>query len=239
MEENQLDMLQIVQFECPRYSNPCLTFCFSWIPFSHFQPSLSLSLSGVIRIGLPSMRANNLKMFWDKFSLICWKWSNLNALGKQTLMWHPFLVNSRFSFSVFAGEIRNGHPIGSQEIGNFLGWNQLNRLKTVQFECHRYSNPCVTSIFGEFPFLIFRPTYLWGNKNWASKNECLKLFENLGWYQLKRLQMDQFSTHNGRTTLGVLNLLGLLYELCLRNFRTAFGAASHGAHRRTGHCRTP
>ena len=39
-EQNLLNRLQMVQFECPKYWNPCVSFTFVWIPFSHFQPLL-------------------------------------------------------------------------------------------------------------------------------------------------------------------------------------------------------
>ena len=40
LEQNQLNRLQMVQFEYPKYWNPCVSFTFGWIPFSHFQPML-------------------------------------------------------------------------------------------------------------------------------------------------------------------------------------------------------
>ena len=44
---------------------------------------------------------------------------------------------------------------GRGKSGNILEQKQYNMLEMVQFEYLRYKNPCVSSIFGEFPFLIF------------------------------------------------------------------------------------
>ena len=49
--QNQLNRLQMVQFECPKDGNPCVSFTFGEFPFS--APDCSfLALSGVIRKGL-------------------------------------------------------------------------------------------------------------------------------------------------------------------------------------------
>ena len=58
--------------------------------------------------------------------------------------------------SSFTGVIRNWTSHYEWwESGKILGQNQLNRLRMVQFECPEYWNPCVRSIFGAFPFLLF------------------------------------------------------------------------------------
>ena len=38
--QNQLNRLQMVQLECPKYRNPCVASILGWIPFSHFPLSL-------------------------------------------------------------------------------------------------------------------------------------------------------------------------------------------------------
>ena len=37
MQQNQLNRLQMVQFECPEYRNPSVASIFGGIPFSHIQ----------------------------------------------------------------------------------------------------------------------------------------------------------------------------------------------------------
>ena len=70
------------------------------------------------------------------------------------LIW--FWVNPCFSFSPLWGN-KKWEPLynKAQDDGKFLGQNQLDRLQMVQFECPRYWNPCVSSIFGWFPFSHF------------------------------------------------------------------------------------
>ena len=51
-EQNWLNRLQMVQFECPRHSNPFVSLRLGEFHF----PIFSLPLSGVIRIGLPSIK---------------------------------------------------------------------------------------------------------------------------------------------------------------------------------------
>ena len=106
-----------------------------------------------------------LENLWDKISSICCKWSSWNAPGTQSSWCHPFLVISLFSCSA-PGVIRNWTPQHeNRKIGKFVGQNQLNLLQMVQLECRRPSNPCVSSIFGDIPFLLFSPL---GNKELAS-----------------------------------------------------------------------
>ena len=51
-EQNWLSRLQMVQVECPRHSNPCVS-----LRLGEFHvPIFSLPLSGVIRIGLSSIK---------------------------------------------------------------------------------------------------------------------------------------------------------------------------------------
>ena len=40
-EQNQFNRLQMVQSECPKVRNPCVSFTFGWFPFPHFQPLAS------------------------------------------------------------------------------------------------------------------------------------------------------------------------------------------------------
>ena len=62
LERNQLNRLQIVQFECPKYRNPYGSFTFECLPFPHFQrisspcSFLSSSLFWVIRNGSPQYK---------------------------------------------------------------------------------------------------------------------------------------------------------------------------------------
>ena len=59
-KKNKLNKLQMVQFEFPRYWNPCISTIFWWLPFSHFQPS------GVIRNGSPKyIGQEDEKMLWQ------------------------------------------------------------------------------------------------------------------------------------------------------------------------------
>ena len=54
LEQNLLTRLQMVQFECPRVTNPCASLTLGGFPFPHFQPQLLpsfLSLSGVVYYG--------------------------------------------------------------------------------------------------------------------------------------------------------------------------------------------
>ena len=51
-EQNWLNRLHMVQFEGPRHSNPCVSLKLGEFHF----PLFSLYLSGVIRIGLPSIK---------------------------------------------------------------------------------------------------------------------------------------------------------------------------------------
>ena len=50
-EQNWLNRLQMVQFECPRNSKPCVSLWLGEFHFLHF----CLLLSGALRIGLPSI----------------------------------------------------------------------------------------------------------------------------------------------------------------------------------------
>ena len=101
--QNQLNRLQMVQFECPRYWNNCVSFTAERIPFLIFS-------SGVIRIGLPSKNMRKLD-FFDKISFTGSKCSSLNAPGKETPVSHSLLSESLFSYSAslpLSGVIGNG-----------------------------------------------------------------------------------------------------------------------------------
>ena len=52
----------MVQFECPKYRNPCVSFIFWMILFSPFP------LSGVIRNGSPLYKDQKLEKFQNKIS---------------------------------------------------------------------------------------------------------------------------------------------------------------------------
>ena len=128
-QPTRLNSLQMVQFECPRHSNPCASLrlgefhipIFS-LPLSPVQlecprhslrlgefhfPSLGcvslrcgLPLSRVKRIGLPSIKMWKLENLGNKIGLTGCKWSSLNAPGTQTPLYHPFLELGEFPFSV-------------------------------------------------------------------------------------------------------------------------------------------
>ena len=87
--QNQFNRLQMVQFECPRYRNNCVSFTAERIPFLIFS-------SGVIRNGIPSIKLRTIENFWDKISLTGCKWSSLNAPGTDTPVSHSFLGESLF-----------------------------------------------------------------------------------------------------------------------------------------------
>ena len=79
--------LQMVQFDSPWHlkSSVSSSFKVGWIPFSHYW------LSGVIRIGLPSMKVKKFETFQNKGGSTCCKWPNLNAPCTQTPPHHPIL----------------------------------------------------------------------------------------------------------------------------------------------------
>ena len=52
-------------------------------PFSLYWPS------GVIRIGLPSMKVEKFETFLNKRGSTCCKWPNWNTPGTQTPLYHP------------------------------------------------------------------------------------------------------------------------------------------------------
>ena len=60
MEQNWLNRVQMVQFECPRCRNPGVPSIFVWNPFPHFL------LSGVIRNGSPQYEGQKLKNLWEQ-----------------------------------------------------------------------------------------------------------------------------------------------------------------------------
>ena len=51
-------------------------------------------------------------------------------------------------FSSLGGNKKWAPQYKDEEVGKIWEQNQLNRLQMVQFECPRYRNPCVSSIFG-------------------------------------------------------------------------------------------
>ena len=79
--------LQMVQFDSPWHlkSSVSSSFKVGWIPFSHYWPS------GVIRIGLPSMKVKKMEKFQSKSGLMGCKWSSLNATGTGNPLSHPVL----------------------------------------------------------------------------------------------------------------------------------------------------
>ena len=80
-EQNWLHRLQMVQFECPRHSNPCVSLRLGEIQFHIF----SLPLSGVIRIGLSSIRLKKLENLGNTIGLTGCKWFSLNAPGARVM----------------------------------------------------------------------------------------------------------------------------------------------------------
>ena len=80
-EQNWLNTLQMVQFECPSHLNPCVSL-FDW-ENSIFP--LSAFLSGVIRIGLPSIKMKKLQNLGNTIGLTGCKWFSLNAPGARVM----------------------------------------------------------------------------------------------------------------------------------------------------------
>ena len=82
LEQNQLNRLEMIQFECPGYWNHCVLFTYGWFPFPLFQPLLfssSLTLWGNKELDLPVWRAKK------------WKFSEIK-LSKQAVngpIWMP------------------------------------------------------------------------------------------------------------------------------------------------------
>ena len=87
----------MVQFECPKH--PFHGFSLRVGDF-HF-PIFRLPLSGVIRIGLSSMKVKKLENLENKIGLTGCKWSSLNAIGTETPLSCSGWENSIFPFSVF------------------------------------------------------------------------------------------------------------------------------------------
>ena len=58
----------MVQFECPRHPNPSLSSVSDEFPF----PIISLPLSGVIRIGLSSIKIKKFENLGNKIGLNCY-----------------------------------------------------------------------------------------------------------------------------------------------------------------------
>ena len=85
--QNQLNRLQMVQFECPRYRNPCVSFILEEFPY------------GVIDNWTPSMKVKKFEKLWNKISLAGGKCSSLNFPSSETPAPRSFWKKSPSSFS--------------------------------------------------------------------------------------------------------------------------------------------
>ena len=97
-EQNGLNRLQMVQFECPRHQN-LLVSSFSGvgrIPFSDYWPS------GGNKNGLPSMKVDKLENYQNKSGSTGCKWSSLNAPGTGNPLSHSVLKLDDFPFPLLA-----------------------------------------------------------------------------------------------------------------------------------------
>ena len=149
LEKNQLDRLQMVQFKCRKYRNPCVPLIFGWTPFSHFQ------LSGVIRKA-PVWSSGRWKFYGTKSAQQAGNAPISMPQALKPLCLIHFWVNPFFSFSALWGNKKWEPQYEAQEDKNFMEQHQLNRLGMVQFECPKYRNPFVSHPFvGESIFLIF------------------------------------------------------------------------------------
>ena len=199
-EQDWLNWLQMVQYECPRHENICVLSIVGWFPYSHFP------LSGLIRNWQsPLWKSKVGKIFeqnWLNWLQMvhfeCPRHANICVLS--IVGWYPF---SHFPFS---GVIRNWQcPVWKSKVGKFFEQNWLKRLQMVQFECPRHSNICVPSIVGWFPFSHFPLSGV--IRNWQSpvwKSKVGKIFEQ-NW--LKRLQMVQFECPR-HSNICVLSIVG-------------------------------
>ena len=138
MEQNQVNRLQMVQFDCPRYRIPCVP-----APAASF-----LLLSGVIKNWTSQHEGWRGGKFLNKISSTGCKWSNLNAPPQVLKPLCPILfwVNPFFSFSAPAASFLPLSGVIDNWTSQYEGWrgvkflepNQLNRLQMVEFECPRY-----------------------------------------------------------------------------------------------------
>ena len=82
LERNQFNRLQMVQFECHRVINPCVSFTFEEFPFPIFcpAPSFPSSICSIKKWLLWGL-GKKVEIFWNKISLTGCKWSSLNAPG--------------------------------------------------------------------------------------------------------------------------------------------------------------
>ena len=94
---NWCNRLQMVQFECPRHSIPRFSLRLGDFHF----PIFCLPLSGLIRIGLSSMKVKMLKNLENRIVLTGCKWSSLNTPGTQSPVSHSGWEISIFPFSAF------------------------------------------------------------------------------------------------------------------------------------------
>ena len=108
LDQNQLKMLQMVQFECPRITHPLVSFTFeefSFLIFSSccFPPSSLWGIKNWFIMGGCRARgkAEKVESFWNKISLSGCKWSSLNAPGTESPVSHSGWENFIFSFSAF------------------------------------------------------------------------------------------------------------------------------------------
>ena len=136
----------MVQFEGPRHSNPCVSLRLGELYF----PIFSLPLSGIIRIGLPSIKMQKLENLGNTIGLTGCKGSSLNVPGTETPVSRSGWESSVFPFQPSSlWDNKNWAPqYKDVEAGKFSEQNWLNRLQMVQFEGPKVRNPLVLPFLG-------------------------------------------------------------------------------------------
>ena len=97
MEQNQLKKLQMVQFECPEYRNPCVLSIIGPIPFSHFP------LSGVIDNWTPQYESKKGGKLMEQNQLKKLQMVPFECPEYKTPVFRPLLGESLFQISLSLG----------------------------------------------------------------------------------------------------------------------------------------
>ena len=95
----------MVQLECPKYRNLCVSLTFKSVPFPHFHPLLlSLQYKELVYNGRLGEKVVN---FGNNISLAGGKWSSLNAPVSKIHWWRSLLKCSLLQFSARADCFNN------------------------------------------------------------------------------------------------------------------------------------
>ena len=157
-EQEGFNGMQMVQFECPRHSNPTLSFNFEVCKMALFH----YCLSGVIRNG-PQCEGEKFGKFSEQKGF-----KGLQMVQFECPRHSNPIVSFSFEVSKMAlfhywlsGVIRNGPQYESEQFGKFQEQKGLKGMQIVQFKCPRHWKPHVLS---DFPILYFKSdiTYLIG-----------------------------------------------------------------------------